>query len=110
MIFNDLNTILIDAKWKILSDNPNDDDIFKLERDYLVRNNSNITNFLIYPSPVNFDISRNENSYQIDYSMFKFKTIEPCGTMCALLSFPMACAIEAGDGNTSPKNELCCGL
>ncbi|WP_418179830.1 5-methylcytosine restriction system specificity protein McrC [Aliarcobacter lanthieri] len=76
LIFKDTKTIIVDAKWKILyNNNPNDEDIFKLERDNDVRDNI-INNFLIYPLPIDATDDKIEDTYKVDYSSFKFKTIQ----------------------------------
>lgn len=75
LISKDEQTIVIDAKWKILDGNPNDEDIFKLERDNYVRENV-INNFLIYPLPIDTTYNKIVDTYIIDYSSFKFKTIQ----------------------------------
>lgn len=75
LINKDEMTLIIDAKWKLLNDNPNDEDIFKLERDNKVRAGL-INNFLIYPLSVDSVEQRIENSFKINYSSFEFKIIQ----------------------------------
>lgn len=75
LIFKDTQTIIVDAKWKILDNNPNDEDIFKLERDYDVRENI-INNFLIYPLPIDSTDDKIVNLFKVDYSLFEFCTIQ----------------------------------
>lgn len=75
LIFKESQTIIVDAKWKILDNNPNDEDIFKLKRDNDVRENI-INNFLIYPLPIDATDDKIENAYKVDYSSFEFKTIQ----------------------------------
>lgn len=75
LINKDEMTLIIDAKWKLLNDNPKDEDIFKLERDNKVRAGL-INNFLIYPLSVDSVEQRIENSFKINYSSFEFKIIQ----------------------------------
>jgi hypothetical protein len=75
LINKDGITFIIDAKWKLFGDNPNDEDVFKLERDNKVRAGL-INNFLIYPLSVDSAEQRIENSYKINYSSFEFKIIQ----------------------------------
>ena len=60
--------MIIDAKWKLLTEKPKLDDTLKLERDFNVVESSKIKKaYLYYPI-----ISINSNSFNVDYNNFTF--------------------------------------
>lgn len=69
-------TLLLDAKWKLFDESAKDEDVFKLERDYKVRADDSIKNYLIYPLPVCSEEDKIENIFKVEYSSFEFKTIQ----------------------------------
>jgi len=76
LINTESGTLLLDAKWKLFEEVAKDEDVFKLERDYKVRNDEEIRNYLIYPLPVCSTDEKIEDSFKVEYSSFKFKTIQ----------------------------------